>query len=231
MTKEHKPKKEPSAEPIEKTDTAEHSKSAEKLDSAEKITEKAKKKAESFAEKIDATAAELIDKGAKAAKKAEEKTVSVSKSELDSLKKELEEAKDRGLRALAELENFRQRKNREMADDRKYASLDLARDMLPVWDNMGRAIEAAEKDLHSETLIDGVKMMHKQFLDILRKHHIEKIDAVGAPFDPHVHESIAALPSEEPAGTVLVDTQAGFKLHDRVVRPTQVVVAAPKPAK
>lgn len=225
MTKEHQPKNEPSAE------SAAKSVKAEKSEKAEKIVEKAEKTAERIAEKVDATAADLLDKGAKAAKKVEEKTLSVSKNEWDALKKELEEAKDRGLRALAELENFRQRKNREMADDRKYASLDLARDILPVWDNMGRAIEAAEKDLRPEALIDGVKMMHKQFLDVLRKHHIEKIDAVGAPFDPHIHESIAALPSDEPAGTILVDSQAGFKMHDRVVRPTQVVVAAPKPAK
>ena len=197
---------------------------------AQKAEEALSETADSLREKVEKTAADVCDSGVKAAKKAEEKTVTLAKSELDALKKELEEAKDRGLRALAELENFRQRKNRELADDRKYASLDLARDILPVWDNMGRAIEAAEKDPHGDSLADGVKLMHQQFLDILRKHKIEKIEAVGQPFDPHIHESIAMLPSDEPAGTVLVDSLPGFKLHDRVVRPTQVVVAAPQPA-
>lgn len=201
------------------------------------LKKKVAKDAESIEEKIKKTAGDLADKGRnstageeKTATKAAEKTVKIAESELSRLKDELAEAKDRALRSLAELENFRQRKNREMADDRKYAAMDLARDILPVWDNMGRAIEAAEKDLNAATLIDGVKMMHKQFLDIFQKYHIEKIDALGKPFDPNFHESIAMLPSDEPAGNVIVDSQAGFTLHDRVVRPTQVVVSAAKPA-
>lgn len=215
MNKEHQPKK----------------------NTADDLEKKVAEDAESIEEKIKKTADDLADEGKKSASQAEkatakaaEKTVKIAESELDRLKDELTEAKDRALRSLAELENFRQRKNREMADDRKYAAMDLARDILPVWDNMGRAIEAAEKDLDASTLIDGVKMMHKQFLDIFKKHHIEKIDALGKPFDPNFHESIAMLPSDEPAGNVIVDSQAGFTLHDRVVRPTQVVVSAAKPA-
>ena len=180
--------------------------------------------AASTEEQIEKTAAEVLASGA-----CEEKKAKSAESELDALKLELEEARDRALRSLAELENFRQRKNRELADDRKYADISLARDVLPVWDNMGRAIEAAEQDLNVETLIAGVKMMHQQFLDIFKKHHIERIEAdENQIFDPNIHESIAMLPSDVEAGHIVAQTQAGFKLHDRVVRPAQVVLSAPK---
>ena len=160
---------------------------------------------------------------------AEKQAVS-PEEKIAELSEQLAAAKDQALRSLAELENFRNRKNRELAELRKYESMSLARDILPVWDNMGRALAAAEQDLDVETLIEGVKMMLQQFLDILKKHDITRIEAIGAPFDPNFHESIAMLPSDRPANEVIAEGQAGFLLHDRVVRPTQVVVSAPKKA-
>lgn len=225
-TKSKKSAKQADAGTMNQEHHSEHRSKKNRADRLDDVEQKTVDTAESIEEKVKKTADDLTDEG----KKAVDKTVKIAESELDRLKDELSEAKDRGLRALAELENFRQRKNRELADDRKYAAIDLARDILPVWDNMGRAIEAAEKNPDAESLIAGVKLMHQQFIDILKKHHIEKIEAVGKPFDPHFHESIAMLPSDEPAGQVIVDSQTGFLLHDRVVRPAQVVVAAPKPA-
>lgn len=161
---------------------------------------------------------------------AEDKLVQIKESELKALHTEVEDAKDRALRALAELDNFRKRTNRIMEEDRKYASMDLARAILPVWDNMGRALEAAENDFHPEAMLDGLKMMYQQFVDILHQNHIERIKALHEPFDPHFHESIASLPNAEFApNTVIVESQPGFTLHDRVVRPTQVVLAAAVP--
>ena len=186
--------------------------------------------AEDFDAKVKKAADEIFDAADKDARHAKGKFIRVAQSEIDALKADAAEAKDRALRALAELENFRQRKNREMADDQRYASMTLARDILPVWDNLGRALEAAANDPNSEGFIDGVKMVHQQFLDVLQKNQIERIKAEGEVFNPHFHESIAMLPSEAPAGTVIIDSRPGFILHDRVVRPAQVVVAAPKPA-
>lgn len=161
-----------------------------------------------------------------------EKYVQIKETELQALRAELDEAKDRSLRAWAELDNYRKRTNRVMEEDRKYAAMELARAILPVWDNMGRALEAAEKDLHPEAMLDGLQMMSQQFIDILRRHQIEKIAALHQPFDPNIHESIAVFPNAEyPPNTVIIESQAGFRLHDRVVRPTQVVLAAPVPAK
>jgi len=150
-----------------------------------------------------------------------------SVSEVDQLRLELEEAKNRGLRALADLENYRARINRQMAEERKYANIDFMRDLLPVWDNIGRALEAVSASHNLETLVEGVQMVHSQFLEVLGKHHCEKIEAMLQPFDPNFHASVAQIPNTEyPANTVIEEVQTGFCLFDRVVRPSQVVLAS-----
>lgn len=145
---------------------------------------------------------------------------------VETLEVELHQANDRALRAFAELDNFRKRSWREIEDTRKYAAIDLIRDMLAVWDNMGRALEAVEKNHNPDVFVEGVRMMYEQFTQVLARHHCARIEAIGQAFDPNVHESIAQMPSDEvPAGSVLFESQIGFKLHDRVVRPTQVVIS------
>lgn len=149
--------------------------------------------------------------------------------ELQLLQKELEETKDRALRARAELENYRARIHRQVEQERKYASMDLFRDLLPVWDNLGRAIQSAEKNPNNDmnSLLQGVRLVYDQFLDVLQKHHCEKTEAINQPFDPNFHESIAMLPNADvPPNTVIEETSTGFRLFDRVVRPSQVVLAA-----
>ena len=189
------------------------------------------KAAADFDAKAKKAADEIFDavEKEKNSRKAKSKLANVTELEYNKLVEELAEARDRSLRTLAELENFRNRKNREMAEDQKYASMALARDILPVWDNLGRALESAPQDENVQGFVDGVRMVYQQFVDVLRKHDIERISAEGEQFNPNFHESISMLPSDKPAGTVLIDTKAGFKLHDRVVRPAQVVVAAPNP--
>ena len=160
---------------------------------------------------------------------AEVKDASKKEDTYSKLESDLHQANDRTLRALAELENYRKRVARELDDMRKYANVDLIRDMLPVWDNMGRAIEAVEKTHDAQSLIDGVRMMHEQFIRILKQHHCERIEALGQPFDPNIHEAISQMPDAgQSPGTVLYESQIGFKLYDRVVRPTQVVIVAPE---
>ena len=145
---------------------------------------------------------------------------------VETLEIELQQANDRTLRAFAELDNYRKRAWREIEDTRKYAAIDLVRDMLTVWDNMGRALDAVEANPNHDAFVEGVRMMHEQFTQVLARHHCTRIEAVGQVFDPNVHESIAQMPSDDvPAGSVLYESQIGFKLHDRVVRPTQVVIS------
>lgn len=144
-----------------------------------------------------------------------------------SLRAELAAAEDRVLRSRAELENYRKRATRQMEDERRYANLPLMRDLLPVMDNLDRAIEAAEKNHDASSLLEGVKMVAQQLEGVFQQNDCLEIAALGETFDPHLHEAILQQPSEEHApGTVILVTQAGFQLHDRVVRPSQVIVAS-----
>ena len=148
-------------------------------------------------------------------------------SETEQLRLELEETKDGKLRALADLENYRTRINRQMTEERKYANIDLMRELLPIWDNIGRALDAVADSHNLEVLVEGVQMVHSQFLEVLQKHHCEKIEAKFQLFDPNIHASVAQLPSvEHPANTVIEEVQVGFRLFDRVVRPSQVVLSS-----
>ena len=145
----------------------------------------------------------------------------------EALRAELDEAKSNLLRSRAELENYRKRAAREMQDQRRYANLPLMRDLLPVLDNMNRAIEAAEQTHDASSLLEGVKMVARQLEDVLQQHYCVRIEALNEPFDPHLHEAISQQPSDDhPANTVLIVTQTGFQLHDRVVRPSQVIVSS-----
>ena len=161
-----------------------------------------------------------------AAASTDEPTVDVESRE--ELLAEIEEAQDRALRTRAELENYRKRAARELQDVRRYANLPLMRDLLPVLDNLDRAIEAAEQNHDVAKLLEGVKIVVEQFEGVLQRHHCTPIDTLHQPFDPHLHEAISQRSCDEhPAGTVVLVTQPGFQLHDRVVRPSQVIVSTP----
>lgn len=166
-----------------------------------------------------------------------EEPVKEAEDELSALKKELAEAKDKTLRTFAELENFRKRSARTLQDELKYANMSLIRDMLPVMDNLLRAIEAAEKQDQAgelteqgKALLDGVKMVVEQFNTVLGKHNCTPIEAVNQPFDPNFHQAITQMPSADVApNMVIMETQKGYVLHDRVVRPSQVIVSCEPP--
>ncbi|HEY4235313.1 MAG TPA: nucleotide exchange factor GrpE [Lacipirellulaceae bacterium] len=146
------------------------------------------------------------------------------------LASELAAANDRALRLNAEMQNLRNRTSREIADERKYAVLPMLRDLLPVVDNVDRAIEAAEKAGEADKLLEGFRLVRQQLATVLSSHGCELIEAAGKPFDPHVHQAILHQPSADvAAGSITMVTQAGYKLHDRVVRPAQVIVSSGPP--
>jgi molecular chaperone GrpE len=145
----------------------------------------------------------------------------------DQLTNDLAAANDRVLRLQAEMQNLRSRTSREIADERKYAAMPVLRDLLPVLDNIGRAIEAAEKAGEAENLLAGFRLVKQQLETILSRHEAEPIVPVRELFDPHFHQAILHQPSADvPANHVTMVTQTGYKLHDRVVRPAQVVVSS-----
>jgi molecular chaperone GrpE len=146
--------------------------------------------------------------------------------ELDALRAELAKATDRALRSQAEFENYRKRAQRDAAEERKYAALPLISDILGVLDNLELAIDAAEKSGSAGTLLEGIRMVAGMFNTVLAQHNCTRIEGVGQPFDPHLHQAIGQQPStEHPAGTITIVARYGYKLHDRVVRPSQVFVS------
>ena len=154
--------------------------------------------------------------------------------ELQRLQAEAGEANDMALRARAELENFRKRAQREMQEERRYANIHLMRELLPVLDNVDRAIKAAEKSGASDeaaSLLEGFRIVEKQLTAVLDRYHCKRIDTEGSQFDPNLHEAILQQPSpDHPDGAILTVTEIGYLLHDRVVRPSKVVVTK-KPEK
>lgn len=171
---------------------------------------------------------EVVEATAESAETSEEPID--EQDELASLRAELEAANDRLLRSQAELDNFRKRTRRDMEEERRYAGLPLLRDLLTVVDNLQRAIDAAEQDENNAGLLEGVRMVATQLTGVLEQHNCKPIEAVGAAFDPNLHEAIGHEPTDEhPANTVARDLQTGYALHDRVIRPSQVFIAAPPP--
>ncbi len=159
---------------------------------------------------------------------APETDVAPATPQIAELEAKLAQAEDRALRAQAELENVRRRLRKEMEEERRYHAMPLVRDLLSVLDNLHRAIEAAETSGGTEGLLEGVRMVADQLEETLKTHHCIPIEAAGLPFDPNVHEAIGEHPHEElPPGTVTHVARRGFLLHDRVVRPSQVLVAKP----
>ena len=147
---------------------------------------------------------------------------------VEDMQEQVNQANDRALRTQAELENYRKRAAREMDDQRRYANLYLMRDLLPVLDNVQRAIEAADNSGDSASgLVEGFKMVAEQLQGVLKQYNCQEIAAMGEKFDPHLHEAVLQQPSEDhEPGIVMQVLQTGFQLHDRVVRPTQVIVSA-----
>jgi molecular chaperone GrpE len=129
-------------------------------------------------------------------------------------------------RVAAEFENFRKRSARERGELLTLANERLVKELLPVLDDLGRALEAAER--HEEAkLEEGVRLVHRQLAQLLEKEGLSEIETDGV-FDPHVHEALLSQPSDAEEGTVTEVLQKGYRLGERVLRPARVVVAAPK---
>ena len=132
-------------------------------------------------------------------------------------------------RSRAEFANYQKRAKSQADSDRVYSVGSLARDLLDAIDNLERAAEALKTNA-AAGIADGVLMVHKQMLATLSKHGIEPIAALGQPFDPNQHEAILQQPvPDRPEGTVVGEMSKGFKIHDRVLRPSKVAVSV-KPA-
>lgn len=155
-------------------------------------------------------------------------TTPLAEGDIGKLTAERDHYLEMARRSRADFENYQKRVARDLQIERKYALQPLLGDLLPVLDNLDRALEAAGGDFDGPArgLLEGIRMVRKQWLDALQKHGVEALNPEGQSFDPNLHEAIMQQPSDEhPAMTVLKTLQIGYKLHDRVVRPAQVIVS------
>jgi len=151
-------------------------------------------------------------------------TMSASQ-EIALLKKERDELRDQALRVRAEFANYQKRSKQQADADRVYAVGSLARDLLDPLDNFERANDALRAS-GDGGITAGLDMVRKQLLEILAKHGVEPIAALGLPFDPNLHDAILQQPSlEYPEGTIVAELGKGYKIGDRVLRPTKVAVS------
>ncbi len=149
----------------------------------------------------------------------------VAADETARLKQERDECQDQLLRARAEFVNYQKRAKQQADADRAYAIGSLARDLLDTIDNLERAIDALRSSA-AEGITAGLDMVQKQLLDTLAKHGVEPILAQGQPFDPNFHDAMLKQPSADyPEGTVVAELGRGYKIRDRVLRPTKVAVS------
>jgi len=150
-----------------------------------------------------------------------------------ALEAERDELKDRVLRVYAEMENLRKRAERDVKDAQAYAGTKLARDLLGVHDNLGRALEATDDAVREVAgpLVEGVELTHRELLSAFQKHSIEPVTPeIGAKFDPKLHEAMFEAPvADAKPGTVIQVMEKGFTISGRLLRPARVGVAAAQP--
>ena len=162
-----------------------------------------------------------------------ESMVRALRAMLEEKEKELAAAKDQALRAMAEVENTRRRSERELADMSKYAVTGFARDLVSVLENLQRALDSIPPELEAAqpavaNLATGVQMTLKELLSVFSRQGIKRIDPMGEKFDHNYHQAVAQIESADAEpGSVIQVLQAGYTIHDRLLRPAMVAVATP----
>ncbi|MFS1523889.1 nucleotide exchange factor GrpE [Microbulbifer sp. 2304DJ12-6] len=188
---------------------------------------------EHLAETDEAASAEIEDPSTAERRQAEETLLEEAESadalhdEIIKLQEQLAVQKDLALRAQAEGQNARRRAQQDVERARKFAVEKLLQDLLPVVDNLERALATIDtEDKTSKALAEGIALTHKSFTDTLVKNSVEVVDPVGEPFDPELHQAMTQIPNGDvEPNTVLEVFQKGYRLNGRLVRPAMVVVS------
>ncbi len=146
---------------------------------------------------------------------------------LESLEKEAKESYDRFFRVSAEFENYKKRAAREMNDFRKFANESFVKAMLPIVDNLDRAIESSSNDDHAQnSVVEGVNMTLKEILKVFEQFNVKPFESLGKAFDPALHQAVMQEETDDhPENTILNELQKGYMMHDRLLRPAMVVVS------
>jgi len=153
-------------------------------------------------------------------------TSSEDEPDIATLQAELQAEKDKSLRLSAEFENYKKRSSREIFDFRKYANESVFKKLLTVVDNLERAIDSGEKQDNQVAIVEGIQLTHKELIKLFDAFNIKSIEAQGTPFDPTFHQAVTQLETDEhPENTVINELQKGYILHERLLRPSMVVVS------
>lgn len=170
-------------------------------------------------------AVEEVESGARGESASSSSSSAGPSAEVERLREEIADLRDRSKRTLADFDNFRKRSERERQDLRKYALIEPVREFLTVMDNLDLALMAGGS---AEDLKRGVEMIHRQMQDLLRRLGVQEITAEGEAFDPTLHEAVSREESQDvKTPTVSAELRRGYKLHDRLLRPAMVKVTVP----
>lgn len=146
--------------------------------------------------------------------------------QLEAAKLEAEDYKDRWLRSQAEFANARKRMEKQRTELYSTATADVIKNLLPILDDYGRALENVPEAISEDSWLEGIQLVQRKLIGMLETYNVTPIAAVGEPFDPNVHEAISQEPSDEhESGVVCRELQTGYKIGDRVIRPSLVIVA------
>lgn len=148
-----------------------------------------------------------------------------AKERLGEKDKQIEEMKNRYLRALADLDNFKKRAALEKDDILMFSNEMLIKDLLPTVDTFGKALEAMQKTKTHDDIVKGIALIKKQLEDTLSKFGVKQVESVGKPYDPNIHEAILTKDSDSEDGMVLEEMQKGYTLHGKLLRPSMVIVS------
>lgn len=180
---------------------------------------------ESASEEVEETAeSETVEESSAVSEETADET-DETQQKLERLKEEAKKYEDKYLKLYAEFENFKRRNRQEIDLNNKYKDQKFAENLLPVLDNLERAMEIEGDDESFESLKKGVEMVYNDFLHIFAKHDITVIEAQGKEFDPNFHQAVMTEASDEDSGIVIEEFQKGYQLKDRVIRASMVKVS------
>ncbi len=156
----------------------------------------------------------------------DEKGPAKLRDELDTARAQAREMHERYLRSAADLDNFRKRAIKETEENRKFANEELIKALIPTVDNLERALAHSEGNSDLDALLEGIRMVHKQFMDTLVKFGVEQIVSLGKPFDPNFHQALMQVKTNDaPPNTVVSEVTKGYLLNGRLIRPSMVGVS------
>lgn len=155
----------------------------------------------------------------------DQEATSVEESKEVDFEVEAEKWKNEYYRVYADMENTKRRMQNEYQTMRQYAAQSIVSDLLPVIDNLERAIASTQGNEEVAKYLQGFEMIVKQFTEVLKNHGVEVIDAMNQVFDPNHHQAIATIESDQPSGVIVEELQKGYKMKDRVIRPSLVKVS------